>query len=100
MNKFDEFKKAFELKYDDVYEFMNEYDYKDVLPFGLKEEEDLDEVRHDSYGNENSILKRIFFSKEFDIFIQFEGTRQSYSGEDWNDYKQVQKTEKIINIWQ
>ena len=98
MTKFEEFKKVFEEKYEDICEFINDVEEAPPtnIPFQYELKEDLDEINHDSYGSEDSKLKRIFYLPEYEIYVQFEGTRQSYNGEEWNSMKQVAPAEKTI----
>ena len=62
MTKFEQFKKAFDEKYSDesVYDFISDFESDNSLPFGGKLEQDLDEIKYDSYGDENSTLEKIF----------------------------------------
>jgi hypothetical protein len=102
MSNFEKFKEAFNNEFEEgIGEFIYEYEgTKGVIPFGGKEIEDLDDINHDSYGNEDSKLERIYYFEEFDIYISFEGTRCSYSGEDWDDFKEVKQATKTIQFWE
>jgi len=102
MTNFQKFKEAFDAEYNgDIYDFMDKVGWKpEELPFGLKLVENNDEVYYDSYGSEDSSLERIFYSEEFDVHVKFTGTRQSYSGEDWDDYHEVKKGTKTITVWE
>jgi len=101
MTKFEQFEKAFDEKYEeDIYKFIDEFESDNSLPFGGKLEQDLDEIKYDSYGSENSQLGKIFYFADFDIYIKFYGTRQSYAGEEWDGYKEVIPTTKIIRIFE
>lgn len=103
MSRFEEFKKVFEDTYDSVYYFANEeqreYDQKEC-PFKFREMENLDSVNYDSYGYEDSTLRRIFYIEDFDIHVEFYGNRSSYNGVEWHGFKQVNKKTKTINIWE
>lgn len=97
MTKFEEFKKAFTEKFEgNIYKFINE----DDTAFGGKHIENLDTESYDSYGSEDSTLERIYYFEDFDIFVKFEGTRSSYQGEEWDEFNEVKKVEKVITIWQ
>lgn len=102
MTNFQKFQEAFNAKYEDgIYDFIDKSEYKpEELPFGLKIVETNDEVEYDSYGSEDSTLERIFYSEEFDIHVKFWGTRQSYSGEDWDGYCEVKQGVKTITVWE
>lgn len=101
MTQFEKFKRAFDEKYDkDIDQFINNFKYKGELLFGGKLEQDLDEIKYDSYGSEDSQLGKIFYFADFGIYIKFYGTRQSYAGEEWDDYEQVIPTTKIIRIFE
>ncbi len=97
MTKFEEFEKAFEERYEEgIYEFMNERN----PDFGGEEVEDLDQVSYDSYGSEDSILERIYYFRDFDIYVKFEGTRCSYQGEEWDTMREVKQVQKTITTWE
>lgn len=96
MTKFEEFKKAFDEKFqEDIHDFINERD----TSFGGKSIENLDRESYDSYGSEDSTLERVYYFEDFEIFVKFEGIRSSYQGEEWSDFKEVKKVEKVISIW-
>lgn len=101
--EFQKFKEAFDAKYEaNIYDFIEKSeDETDVfLPFGLKLESNNDLIEHDSYGSEDSTLERVFYSEEFDMYIKFFGTRQSYSGEEWDGFYEVKKGSKTIIVWE
>lgn len=102
MSKFEEFKQAFNERFEEgIYEFIDKYEGSgEDIPFGGKLIEDLDEYNYDSYGSEDSTLKRIYYFEDFDIYILFEGTRQSYSGEDWDEFREVKKGTKVVEFWE
>ncbi len=96
MTKFEEFKAAFNEKFDgSIYEFIN---YGDAS-FGAKLVEDLDVEAYNSYGDEDSTLERIYFIEDFGIYVMFEGTRCSYQGEEWDGFKEVKQVQKTITVW-
>jgi len=106
MSNFDKFKQKLIDTYSEKKEVDNLYiameDFFDLKknPLDLELVEDLDEVEYDSYGSEDSTLKRIFYSKEFDIFVEFLGTRCSYEGEEWKEMKEVKKIIKTIEVYE
>lgn len=102
MTNFQKFKEAFDAHYEEgIYDFMYRASWRpEELQFGLKLVENNDEIEYDSYGSEDSSLERIFYSEEFDVHVKFTGTRQSYSGEDWDDYHEVKQGTKTITVWE
>jgi hypothetical protein len=61
---------------------------------------DLDEIVHDSYGSEDSKLKRVYYFPEWDIHIMFTGTRASHVGEEWEEMKEVKPTIKTYEVYE
>ena len=102
MTKFEQFKKAFDEKYSDesVYDFISDFESDNSLPFGGKLEQDLDEIKYDSYGDEDSVLERVFYFPDYDVYVKFEGTRQSYNEEEWDSMREVKPTQRIINTFE
>lgn len=104
MSSFEKFKEVFEETFNgSIYLFLNkdEWKYEDIeyCPFSYKEVENLDNPSYDSYGNEDTDLKRVFYIQEYDIHVMFTGNRSSYQGEEWYDYKEVKETTKTVSIW-
>lgn len=99
---FQKFKEVFYEKYQEgIYNFIDDSeDNSKELPFGLVLEANNDCVEHDSYGSEDSTLERVFYSEEFGIYVKFFGTRQSYSGEEWDGFYEVKKRSKTIIVWE
>ena len=84
--------------YDDVAHFMSVVE-DEGCPWGGVLVENLDQEEYDSYGDEDSILRRIY--RWDDLFVEFTGTRQSYDGEDWSEtIKEVRQTEKTVLVWE
>lgn len=50
-----------------------------------------DNIRYDSYGSEDSFLRRVFHCPETGEYIELTGTRCSYEGEDWNTVPNIVK---------
>ena len=103
MTQFEQFKAKFDEHYEgDIGTFIEDLEYKkDNLPFQAEIKEDLDEVMYDSYGSEDSQLGKIVFLPEYDIHVKFNGTRQSYEGEEWsNNYYEVKLTTKTIQVYE
>ena len=103
MSNFSEFQEAFEAFYQEgIYDFM--WDMELTEPKNhLKAElvENLDSENYDSYGSEDSDLKRVYKFPDFGgIFVSFEGNRSSYQGEEWYEYKEVEQKEKVIKYWE
>lgn len=55
---------------------------------------------YDSYGNEQSTLKRVFEDKLTGDFVLFEGTKCSYAGEEWCNPRLATPKTKTITIWE
>lgn len=104
MTQFEKFEEAFDKRFiedgDGIWEFIELVEEEEELPFGGKLVADLDELEHDSYGYENSRLKKVIYFEEFDLNIMFTGTRQSYAGEDWYGYKEVKESTKVVKTWE
>lgn len=100
---FSSFKEIFDAHYEnEIHLFIDELEEAEELgpcPFKFEFQEDLDVIAHDSYGNEDSSLKRICYIPDFNIYVMFWGNRSSYQGEEWYGYKEVIKTEKTISVW-
>ena len=103
MNNFSQFKLDFD-KYLEEYrdgslgELM--YSEPDNFPLNGKLVENKDSIEYDSYGSEDSTLKRIYNFPDYDINVMFYGTRCSYQGEEWDGYKEVQSIIKTITVWE
>lgn len=102
MSKFEEFKQAFDEKFEDgIWQFMDEHEYNmDELPFGGKLIADNDKISYDSYGNEDSSLEKIIQFDDYEVLVGFFGRRQSYSGSEWEDIREVKLTEKTIKVYE
>lgn len=104
MSQFEQFKQKFsETKFSwdtgTIGAFIEDFeDGENPLNAELKENND--NIEYDSYGNENSYLKRVFYFPEFDIFVKFSGTRQSYSGTEWTEMKEVKPITKTIETYE
>lgn len=101
---FNKFKEIFDNHFDSIYLFMNEdewgYENLGPCPFEYELQDNLDKLYHDSYGNEDSTLKRVYYIKDFDIYVMFTGNRSSYQGEEWYSYNEVNKTTKTVSVWE
>lgn len=53
-----------------------------------------DNVYHDSYGYEDSTLERVYYFEDYNMYVKFSGTRQSYDGTEWYNMKEVKSTQK------
>jgi len=89
----------FDKEYKDIYDFIYSFEDENKNPFNLELIANNDNVNRDSYGYENSQLERIFYDRGLDIHIGFYGTRQSFNGEEWESYQEVEPTEKIIQVY-
>ena len=89
-----------------VYNFMEReiYKYRStpeiVCPFQYEVKLNQTESTYDSYGSEDSKLKIVIYLPEYDIYVMFTGTRASYEGEYWDEYKQVISQQKIIYTYE
>jgi len=83
----------------DWYELISDSE-NGLKPLGLETILNNDQYAHDSYGNENSKLERIFFDAELNQYIKFYGTRQSYNGEEWDGYAIVEPKEKTVSYFE
>lgn len=104
---FEVWKEEFEGHYksgfsDPIYSFMEDMEGygKQKNPMKAEEKENMDEINHDSYGSENSKLKRVYYFPSYDIYILFSGTRESYSGTEWNEMKEVKPVVKTYNTYE
>lgn len=100
-SQFESFKKEFSSHYSAIWDFMDEMEtHSEERAMAYKLEANEDEIEHDSYGDENSTLSRVFYFPEFSIFVRFIGFRQSYSGTEWTGMEQVQPKTKNIQIYE
>lgn len=80
----------------DIYSWVH---YREDSVFELEVNSDV--IAHDSYGNENSHLERVFKCTLTDEYIKVTGTRCSYSGEEWSDdVKIVKPMVKQVTIFE
>jgi len=100
MTNFEKFELKFKETYNDIYDFMNNYTIDKKEPLLFEKKENNDDIYHDSYGNESSTLERVFYFTDYEVYVKFKGTRQSYSGEEWENMKEVRPTTKIINTFE
>ena len=97
MNSFEEkFKKIYN---DSIYTFIDDFE-GGKNPLSLSIVSNNDNISYDSCGSENSTLERVFFDSELNIYVKFTGTRCSYEGEEWNQYKIVTPKTKTITIYE
>lgn len=100
MSNFEKFKEQFNEKFESIYDFIELTEERNPeIPFGGKLIEKLDQESYDSYGNEDSVLERVFNFSEFDVNVMFEGTRCSYEGEEWVSFREVKQTTKTVTYW-
>lgn len=101
MENYKKFEEAFEAHLETLdyglYDFL---EYTDDLPFGGEVVSDERDDISDSYDYTNDVLTRVIYFKEFDIYIQFNGTEASYVGLEWDDYKEVKPTTKTITSYE
>ncbi len=104
MSQFEEFNKKFKEVFPgedetSIYNFIDEFDCS-KNPLNAELKEDNDDIQYDSYGAEDSKLCKVFYFSEFNIFVQFSGTRESYSGTEWQEMKEVKPTTKTIETYE
>jgi len=98
---YQQFKEQFDKDYNDIYDFISKCERTAVeIPYNGRLEADEDQFRYDSYGNEDTSLARIYYFKDYDIYVKFSGTRQSYNGEEWTHMREVKPTQKIIKTFE
>lgn len=101
MNNYNIWQKIFDETYDEIYDFIEDLESKKKIEGDL--ECDLivnaDDIKKDSYGDEDSNLARIVYFNKYDVYIRFYGTRCSYEGETWNRYEQVTPAIKEVIIY-
>lgn len=101
MTNYERFEKDFNETYTSIYHFIADADIKgDKEPLKFEEKENNDKIYHDSYGDEGSVLERVFYFPDYDVYVKFEGTRQSYNGEEWDSMREVKPTQRIINTFE
>lgn len=105
MSKFEAFKEKFREIYPDkgdegLYRFIEDYFELQKNPLNGICVENGDEEAYDSYGSEDSKLKRVMYFPDFDIYVMFSGTRASYEGEEWTEMKEVKKKEITISVYE
>jgi len=101
MTNYERFEKDFNETYNGIYYFIdNNCTLKDKEPLKFEEKENNDKIYHDSYGDEDSVLERVFYFPDYDVYVKFEGTRQSYNGEEWDSMREVKPTQRIINTFE
>lgn len=101
MSNFEGFSEKFKSHYgNDIYKFIDDFYHNKVNPLNGEHKEDLDVELYDSYGSEDSILERVVYFGEFDTFVKFEGTRQSYSGEEWTHMTEVKPITKEVKVYE
>lgn len=99
---FEKFKQDFEQEFGkDLYEFIDRTEILELqIPFNGKLVQNLDQEAYNSYGYEDSKLRRVFFFEDHGIHVEFYGFRQSYHGEEWEGFREVKQTQKTITVWE
>lgn len=104
----EEFKKAFPIQerwgsypHDSIMEFIQDMETPLAQnPLKAELKANLDEEQHDSYGNEDSTLKRVYYFPEYDLYVMFSGKRESHNGEYWDEMKEVKPTTKTYEVYE
>lgn len=94
MTKFERFKEQF----DKDYKYINEFIEISPIPYGGKLQVDNGwSDGGDSYGDDAiEYLDRVYYFEDFDVYVQFTGTIDSYSGSGWDEMKEVKPSEKQV----
>jgi hypothetical protein len=102
MNNQEIFNQRFEELYEDgVYELVEDLqENPESNKIGLTLVSNDDVINYDSYGSEDSKLKRIYRHEELDLFVRLSGTRCSYSGTDWNNLEFVNPQTKQVTYYE
>lgn len=102
----EDFKKLIEDNFEELFDFVEDYKGKNgktkeefLREHNIEFVENNDQEAFDNYGHEDSILERIYLHKPSGNYFMIYGTRQSYSGTEWDGVKSVNKTEKVITVW-
>lgn len=100
MTNFEKFLEVYKEKYpEDNYQFTEDL-IDEGCPFGGQVQEHQFDSVYDSYGNEDSKLKVVVYFPEYDVYVQWDGIRQSHYGEEWYEPKEVRPSEKVIQIFE
>jgi hypothetical protein len=97
MNQYNNFKVQFDKDFESIYTFIGN---EDNIPYQGRLMQNADNEAYDSYGYEDSSLRRIYYFGDYDIYVEFTGTRQSYNGEEWSGMKQVFLKTKTIEVYE
>ena len=94
MTNFERFKEQFDKDYKSINEFM------DISPIpyeGKLEANNGYSDGGDSYG-EGAVdyLDKIYYFKDFDVYIQFRGESDSYDGTQWDSMREVKPSKKQV----
>lgn len=101
MTNFEKFKAQFDKDYKNLYDFEDKVMWNNSnIPYNGRLEANNDRTHYDSYGSEDSFLERVYYFEDYDIYIKFSGTRQSYNGTEWYSMTEVKPTTKIINTFE
>lgn len=101
MTNFEIFEKQFKEDYESIYDFIDTNSSEhSTIPYNGELKANKDNIEHDSYGNEDSTLSRVYYFGLYDLYVEFYGYRNSYSGEEWEGMKQVFLTTKTINVYE
>lgn len=99
MTNFEKFKEQFDKDYKNVSNFMEKYEYTNVnIPYnGVLEANNDYTSESDSYGDgATEYIERIYNFADFNIYIKFNGSRDSYDGARWANFVEVKPSEKQV----
>ena len=100
MTNYKRFEKDFNEIYASIYNFIDNDSKDGKEPLKFEEKENNDKIYHDSYGDEDYVIERVFYFPDYDVYVKFEGTRQSYNEEEWDSMREVKPTQRIINTFE
>lgn len=95
------FKEEFNKKFKSIYDFMDAWEYeKERIPWKMELVQESDDPQYDSYGSEDTDLAKIFYVKDFDVYVKFVGNRSSYQGTEWYSLNEVTPKTKTIKYYE
>lgn len=102
--KAEEFEKQIVERFGFIDDFIHPYEKKQQEAFlaenGIELVETLDEENYDSYGSEDSTLRRIYKHHETSNLFEIYGRRSSYGGTEWYGIKDVELKTKQVHYYE
>lgn len=94
---YQQFEIDFKEKFKDIDEFFS---VEGEQTLNGKLEIDNSDYQYDSYGNNDSTLKKVYHFPDYNCYVQFEGTSASYQGDEYTSMKEVKLTTKTIQVYE